>query len=82
MGEAKERPEQIMESNTDAEEWRLEVERVAPQLKVRKGGGIAPQLKVNGRRGSGKSNFRPVRLLFIPQYIDGIGSRLQETHGL
>ena len=28
------RPEEIMQSNTDAEEWRLEVERVAPQLKV------------------------------------------------
>ena len=26
--------EQIMESNTDAEQWRMEVERVAPQLKV------------------------------------------------
>ena len=29
-----ERPEQIMESSTDAEQWKLEVERVAPQLKV------------------------------------------------
>lgn len=29
-----ERPEGILESSTDAEEWRLEVERVAPQLKV------------------------------------------------
>lgn len=45
MGEAKERPEQIMESNTDAEEWRLEVERVAPQLKVRKGGGDSSPAK-------------------------------------
>ena len=32
-----ERPDQIMESNTDAEQWRLEVERVAPQLKVSPG---------------------------------------------
>ncbi len=31
------RPEEILESNTDAEEWKLEVERVAPQLKVRVG---------------------------------------------
>ena len=31
---ASQRPEEILESNTDAEEWRLEVERVAPQLKV------------------------------------------------
>ena len=29
-----ERPEGILESRTDAEEWRLEVERVTPQLKV------------------------------------------------
>lgn len=28
------RPEGILESSTNAEEWRLEVERVAPQLKV------------------------------------------------
>ena len=28
------RPEEIMESTTDAEEWRMEVEKVAPQLKV------------------------------------------------
>ena len=28
------RPEGIMESHTDAEKWRLEVERVAPSLKV------------------------------------------------
>ena len=28
------RPEKIMESHTDAEKWRLEVERVAPSLKV------------------------------------------------
>ena len=28
------RPEEIMESNTDADEWKLEVERVAPMLKV------------------------------------------------
>ena len=28
------RPEQIMESQTNAEKWRLEVERVAPSLKV------------------------------------------------
>lgn len=31
---ASQRPEEILESSTDAEEWRLEVERVAPQLKV------------------------------------------------
>ncbi len=30
------RPDEILQSNTDAEEWKLEVERVAPQLKVRK----------------------------------------------
>ena len=30
----RERPEQILESQTDAEKWRLEVERVAPSLKV------------------------------------------------
>ena len=28
------RPEDIMESNTDSEMWRLEVERVAPGLKI------------------------------------------------
>ena len=28
------RPEDILESNTDSEQWRLEVERVAPGLKV------------------------------------------------
>lgn len=28
------RPEEILQSNTDAEAWNLEVERVAPQLKV------------------------------------------------
>jgi hypothetical protein len=28
------RPEEILQSTTDAEEWHLEVERVAPQLKV------------------------------------------------
>lgn len=28
------RPEEILESTTDAEEWRMEVEKVAPQLKV------------------------------------------------
>lgn len=28
------RPEEIMESNTDSAEWKLEVERVLPQLKV------------------------------------------------
>ena len=28
------RPEQILESNADADAWRLEVERVAPQLKA------------------------------------------------
>jgi estrogen-related receptor beta like 1 len=28
------RPEEILQSNTDAEIWHLEVERVAPQLKV------------------------------------------------
>jgi estrogen-related receptor beta like 1 len=28
------RPEEILQSTTDAEEWNLEVERVAPQLKV------------------------------------------------
>jgi estrogen-related receptor beta like 1 len=27
-------PEEILQSTTDAEEWHLEVERVAPQLKV------------------------------------------------
>ena len=27
------RPEQILESNADADAWKLEVERVAPQLK-------------------------------------------------
>ena len=31
---ARDRPDNIMESNTDAEQWRFEVERVAPQLKV------------------------------------------------
>ena len=30
-----ERPDGILESSTDAEEWRLEVERVAPHLKVK-----------------------------------------------
>ena len=34
VGPGLEKPEQILQSNTDAEEWRLEVERVAPQLKV------------------------------------------------
>ena len=29
------RPDEILQSNTDAEEWNLEVERVAPQLKVK-----------------------------------------------
>jgi len=28
------RPDHIMESNTDSEQWRLEVERVAPSLKI------------------------------------------------
>jgi estrogen-related receptor beta like 1 len=28
------KPEKMMESNTDAAEWKLEVERVLPQLKV------------------------------------------------
>lgn len=28
------KPEEIMESTTDAADWRLEVERVTPQLKV------------------------------------------------
>ena len=28
------RPEEILQSTTDAEEWRMEVEKVAPQLKV------------------------------------------------
>ena len=28
------RPEEILQSNTDSEAWNLEVERVAPQLKV------------------------------------------------
>jgi estrogen-related receptor beta like 1 len=28
------RPEEVMESNTNVEEWRLEVERVLPHLKV------------------------------------------------
>ena len=28
------RPDDIMESNTDTEQWRLEVERVAPGLKI------------------------------------------------
>ena len=28
------KPDEIMESSTDAAEWRLEVERVLPQLKV------------------------------------------------
>ena len=28
------RPEKILESNVDAEEWKLELERVLPQLKV------------------------------------------------
>lgn len=28
------KPEEIMESTTDAAEWKLEVERVMPQLKV------------------------------------------------
>ena len=32
--EARDKPDQIMQSNTDAEAWNLEVERVAPQLKV------------------------------------------------
>ncbi len=31
---APQRPENILESNTDAEEWKMEVERVAPQLKA------------------------------------------------
>lgn len=31
---ANQRPEEILESTTDVEQWRLEVERVAPQLKV------------------------------------------------
>ena len=32
--EVRDKPDQIMQSNTDAEAWNLEVERVAPQLKV------------------------------------------------
>ena len=28
------KPDEIMEANTDASEWRMEVERVLPQLKV------------------------------------------------
>ena len=32
--EARDKPEQILQSNTNAEAWNLEVERVAPQLKV------------------------------------------------
>ena len=28
------RPEEVMESNTNIEDWRLEVERVLPHLKV------------------------------------------------
>ncbi len=31
---ASQRPEEILESTTDAEQWRMEVEKVAPQLKV------------------------------------------------
>jgi hypothetical protein len=34
VGLAAHRPEQILESNADADAWRLEVERVAPQLKA------------------------------------------------
>lgn len=34
MSEPEIRPELIMESTTDATEWKLEVERVLPQLKV------------------------------------------------
>ena len=34
LQEARDKPEQILQSNTDAEAWNLEVERVAPQLKV------------------------------------------------
>jgi estrogen-related receptor beta like 1 len=30
----KSKPEEIMESTTDAADWKLEVERVLPQLKV------------------------------------------------
>ncbi len=36
LQEARDKPEQILQSNTDAEAWNLEVERVAPQLKVDK----------------------------------------------
>ena len=35
FGGIPQRPEEILQSNTDAEAWNLEVERVAPQLKVR-----------------------------------------------
>ena len=34
VGQEWERPERILESHTNAEKWRLEVERVAPSLKV------------------------------------------------
>ena len=34
MGEPEVRPELILESTTDATEWKLEVERILPQLKV------------------------------------------------
>jgi estrogen-related receptor beta like 1 len=34
MSEPEIRPELIMESTTDATEWKLEVERILPQLKV------------------------------------------------
>lgn len=32
--DASSKPEEILESTTDAVDWRLEVERVTPQLKV------------------------------------------------
>ena len=34
FGTLPQRPDEILQSNTDAEAWNLEVERVAPQLKV------------------------------------------------
>ena len=46
QNDEKSKPEEIMESTTDAADWKLEVERVLPQLKVtiRTDNKVGPQL--------------------------------------
>ncbi len=67
------RPEEILQSNTDAEEWKLEVERVAPQLKVTgrggRDGGDTPRASDNEfayhNRANNCNDWPPIRSLFV-----------------